>query len=71
LPGKGYSASPIAAGGKIWFLSEDGVGTVIKASKTFEQIAKNDLGERTLASYAVYDGALFIRTQRHLYRIGK
>jgi outer membrane protein assembly factor BamB len=71
LPGKGYSASPIAAGGKIYFLSEDGVGTVIKAGKTFEQIAKNELGERTLASYAVGDGALFIRSARHLYRIGK
>jgi outer membrane protein assembly factor BamB len=71
LPGKGYSASPIAAGGKIYFLSEDGVGTVVKASKTFEQIAKNELGERTLASYGVSDGALYIRSARHLYRIGR
>ncbi len=71
LPGKGYSASPITSGGKIWFLSEDGVGTVIKASKTFEQIAKNELGERTLASYAAADGALYIRGENHLYRIGR
>lgn len=65
-----YSASPIAAEGKIYFLSEDGVGTVVKASRTFEKIATNKLGERTLASYAVADGALFIRTAGHLYRIG-
>ncbi len=71
LPGKDYSASPIGAGGKIYFLSEDGVGTIVKAGKTFEQIAKNELGERTLASYAVGDGALFIRSARHLYRIGR
>jgi outer membrane protein assembly factor BamB len=71
LGGKGYSASPIAAGGKVYFLSEDGVGTVIKAGRSFEQIARNELGERTLASYGVSDGALFIRSARHLYRIGK
>ena len=66
-----YSASPIAMDGKIYFLSEEGVGTVIKATRTFEKIATNKLGERTLASYAVADGALFIRTAAHLYRIGR
>ena len=71
LGGNGYSASPIYADGKLWFLSEDGVGTVVKAGKTFEQISRNALGERTLASYAATDGALFIRTEGHLYRIGK
>ncbi len=64
-----YSASPIVADGKIYFLSEEGVGTVLKASRTFEKIATNKLDERTLASYAVADGALFIRSAAHLYRI--
>ena len=71
LSGRGYSASPVAAGGRIYFLSEDGVGVVVKAGKVFEQIASNDIGERTLASYAVSDGALFLRTASKLYRIGK
>lgn len=66
-----YSASPIAAEGKIYFLSEDGVGTVVRAARTFEKIATNKLGERTLASYAASDGALFIRTATQLYRIGQ
>ena len=66
-----YSASPIAVGGLIYFLSEDGIGTVVKASRTFEKIATNRLGERTLASYAVADGALFIRSAGQLYRIGR
>ena len=65
------SASPIAADGKVYFLSEEGVGTVLKASRTFEKIATNKLEERTLASYAVADGALFIRSAAHLYRIGR
>ena len=64
-----YSASPIAAEGRIYFLSEEGVGTVLKASRTFEKIALNKLGERTLASYAVVPGALLVRGEKHLFRI--
>ena len=64
-------ASPVYADGKIYFQSEDGVGTVIKPGKTFEQLARNSLDERSLASYAVADDALFIRTASKLYRIGR
>jgi outer membrane protein assembly factor BamB len=64
-----HSASPIFADGKIFFLSEDGIGTVVKAAKEFEVLARNELGEKTLASYAATDGALFVRTEKHLYRI--
>jgi outer membrane protein assembly factor BamB len=63
-----YSASPIYAGGKVYFLSEEGTATVIQAGKEFKQLAKNVLGERSLASYAVAEGALFVRTARGLYR---
>ena len=66
--GGNYSASPIHADGKVYFQSEDGVGTVIKAGTKFEQLAKNEMKERTLASYAVADGALFLRTEKNLYR---
>ncbi|MCX6883108.1 MAG: PQQ-binding-like beta-propeller repeat protein [Verrucomicrobia bacterium] len=69
--GGGFSASPVFAAGHIYFQNEEGVGYVLKAGKTFEQIAKNELGERTLASYAVDDGTLFIRSAEHLFRIGK
>lgn len=65
-----YSASPVWAEGRIYFLNEAGLCTVIRAGTSFEVLAKNDLGERTLASPAVTDGALFIRTQSQLYRIG-
>jgi outer membrane protein assembly factor BamB len=67
--GNAFSASPLHAGGRIYFQAEDGVGVVVKAGKAFERLARNDLGERTLASYAAADGALFIRTASHLYRI--
>ena len=67
--GGNFSASPIYADGKLWFQNEEGVGYVVKPGKTFELLAKNDLGQRTLASYAVTDGALFIRGATDLFRI--
>jgi outer membrane protein assembly factor BamB len=69
--GGGFSASPMFADGRIYFQNEEGVGSVVKPGKTFEVLAKNELGERTLASYAVDDGVLFIRGAEHLFRIGK
>ncbi len=67
--GGNHSASPLLAGDRIYLQSEEGVGTVIKASKTFETLATNNLEERSLASSAASDGALFIRTAEHLYRL--
>jgi outer membrane protein assembly factor BamB len=66
-----FSASPICADGRVYFQNESGVGYVVKASRKFEQLAENDLGERCLASYAVADSAVFIRTEHHLFRIGR
>ena len=66
-----FSASPVAAEGRVYFQSEEGVGYVIKAAKSFELLAENDLGEPSLASYAIADGALFIRTDKHLWKIAR
>jgi outer membrane protein assembly factor BamB len=68
--GGNHSASPILADGKIYFVSEEGSATVIKAGPKFEKLAVNDMRERTLASMAAADGALYLRTDKHLYRIG-
>ncbi len=67
--GGGCSASPVFADGKIYVQTEDGTGVVLKAGKEFQKLASNSLGERTLASYAVGDGALFIRTDQSIFRI--
>lgn len=66
-----YSASPLAAGGLLYFQNETGTGTVLKTGKKFAKVATNKLDEPTLASYAVADHALFIRTAAHLYRIAR
>jgi outer membrane protein assembly factor BamB len=67
--GDAYSASPFYADGKIYFQSEDGSTTVVRAATTFEKLAESKLGERTFASYAVADGAIYLRTETQLYRI--
>jgi outer membrane protein assembly factor BamB len=64
-----FSASPLYADGKIFVQSEEGDGIVLTPGPTYHELARNPLGERTLASYAVGDGALFIRSERHLARV--
>jgi outer membrane protein assembly factor BamB len=68
--GGNYSASPVLADGQLYFLSEDGEMHVVAAGREFQKLEKNKLGERALASPAVDDGALYIRTASHLWRIG-
>jgi hypothetical protein len=67
--GGNYSASPVYAGGRIYYSSEEGVTTVIGSGPTFERLAVNTLNEPTLASMAVSGGALYIRSEGHLYKI--
>ena len=65
--GGNHSASPIFADGRIYFLSEEGVATVIAPGKTFQKLAVNELDGATLASMAVANGSIFIRSLTHLY----
>jgi outer membrane protein assembly factor BamB len=69
--GRAFSASPLYASGLIYLLDEDGVATVVKPGASFEMVAKNRMGERALASYAVDGDALLLRTEKALYRIEK
>ena len=67
--GGNYSASPIYADGKIYFLSEEGESIVIAPGRELKHLATNQLDGPTLASIAVSSGSLFIRSATHLYRI--
>ena len=69
--GNTFSASPWAADGKIYLLSEDGHTFVIEAGDKYVELSKNSLDEMSLASPALAPGTLFIRTQTKLYRIGR
>ncbi len=67
--GGSYSASPIAADGKIYFPSEDGEIFVVKAGPKYELLATNPMGEVLMASPAASEGILFVRGLQHLFAI--
>jgi len=64
-----YSASPIAAGGRIYAFNEDGKTTVLEAGREFKVLAENVLDDGFMASPAVDGRALYLRTRTHVYRI--
>jgi len=67
---EGFSASPVAVDGKVFFTNDEGETFVLKAGPTFELMHVNALDETTLATPALVDGRWYIRTDRHLYAIG-
>lgn len=69
--GGNHSASPIYADGRIYFLSEEGESVVLAPGRELKHLATNQIEGRTLASMAVAGGSIFIRSETHLYRIGK
>ena len=68
--GTHFSASPVGAGDNVYFVADDGVTTVVKVGPKFEAIAKNSLSEEIRASPAISQGAIYLRGERHLYRVG-
>ena len=69
--GNTFSASPWAADGKVYLLSEDGHTFVIEAGDKYVELSKNSVDEMSLASPALAPDTIFLRTQTKLYRIGK
>jgi outer membrane protein assembly factor BamB len=64
-----FSASPLMAGGYIYLGSHEGVVTVIKPGEEFSVVAENQLDGQIMASPAVVDNALILRTAEAMYRI--
>jgi hypothetical protein len=65
-----FSASPIEAAGLLYFAAESGVTYVLRAADKFEIVSENDLGSPILASPAVFDDRMYVRTQGGLVCIG-
>ena len=66
----GFTASTIAANGKLYFTSEDGDVYVVRAGREFEVLAVNPLGDIGMATPALSEGVLYFRTGRQLMAIG-
>lgn len=67
--GGAYSASPVAADGKIYLSSEDGEIFVVKAGTKYELLATNSMGEVLMATPAISDGIIFVRGQHNVFAI--
>jgi outer membrane protein assembly factor BamB len=68
---EGFSSSPVAVDGKVFFTNDDGETFVLKAGPTFEMLHVNKLDEATLATPALVEGRWYIRTDRNLIAIGQ
>lgn len=69
--GDHHSGSPILADGHVYLTDDTGVTHVLQAGGAFELVSQNPLGEECYSSPAASRGQLFIRTERHLWCIGK
>jgi outer membrane protein assembly factor BamB len=69
--GGNYSASPIFANGRILFLNEDGLATWVRPSRKFEVLGTNEVPGRTFATPAFSRGAMYLRTDEHLYKFAE
>jgi outer membrane protein assembly factor BamB len=69
--GGGFSASPVAADGRIYLSSEDGDIFVVRAGAKFELLATNPMNDLLMATPAISSGTMFVRTQHEVFAIGR
>jgi outer membrane protein assembly factor BamB len=69
--GSGFSASPVAADGKLYLPGEDGEVFVVKAGPQFELLARNPMGQPLMATPAIAGGTMLVRGERDLFAVGR
>jgi outer membrane protein assembly factor BamB len=69
--GSGFSASPVAADGKLYLSSEDGDIFVVRAGREYELLATNALADYVMATPAISGGTLYVRSKDWLWAIGR
>ena len=67
----GFSASPVAADGKIYLSGEDGLVCVLEAGPKLNLLGTHEIGEPLMATPALSEGAMYLRGSRHLFAVGK
>lgn len=67
---RSYAASPVAADGRLYFTSEEGIVMVVEAGPSFRLVAANPLGGPCLATPAISQGMMFFRTEHRLIAVG-
>jgi len=69
--GGSFSASPVAADGRLYFANEDGDVYVVKAGRVYQELAKNEMKDVIMSTPAISDGVVIVRTLTHVYGIGE
>lgn len=69
LVGSGFSASPVAADGKIYLSNEDGEMLVVEAGEAFKHLATNSMGETLMATPAISEGVIYVRGASTLFAV--
>jgi outer membrane protein assembly factor BamB len=69
--GSGFSASPIAADGKIYLSNEDGDMLVIAAGRKFENLGTNSIGELLMATPALSESVMYVRSAQSVLAVGR
>ena len=69
--GGSFTASPVAADGRLYFSNEDGDVVVVRAGAEYEELGKNEMAEVIMATPAISDGVMVVRTLGHVYGVGE
>ncbi|HEX7316917.1 MAG TPA: PQQ-binding-like beta-propeller repeat protein [Pyrinomonadaceae bacterium] len=69
--GSGFSASPVAADGRLYLSNEDGEVLVVAAGRKFEHLSTNSMGELLMATPALSDGVMYVRSSKSLFAVGR
>jgi outer membrane protein assembly factor BamB len=68
--GSGFSSSPVAADGRIYLSNEDGDMVVLAVGREFEHVATNPMGELLMATPAISEGVMYVRSMNSVFAIG-
>ena len=66
-----FTSTPVAAGGHLYIFNEDGVALIVRGGETGEIVASHEFGEIILCTPAIADGALYVRSDKHLWKVGR
>lgn len=69
--GSGFSASPVAADGRLYLSNEDGEMLVVGAGRKFDLLSTNTMGELLMATPALSDGVMYVRSAKSLFAVGR
>jgi outer membrane protein assembly factor BamB len=66
-----FTESPVAADGRLYISNEAGEVFVVQAGPEYAELARNEMNEMIMATPAISNGLIFVRTMNHIYAVGE